>query len=355
MKRIGKILGIVLGITLVGVAVLAFDFLRHGGQFNALQPRFVGTCATIALEASAEDIQIDRERGIAFLSYLDRRGLVEGKAVTGTVMLLDLNVAEPRPRAALAFEPPDFRPHGMSLSRPANGAIRLFAINHRPDRSHSVEIFERSESGAFTPIDSVIDPLFVKPNAIAALGSKQFYVANDSGATNAFERLQEFLFRRGLSTLVYYNGTEARIVDEKLKSAAGIALSPDTTRLYVAETLGKTLRVYQRDLASGAVELLESVPLEGAPDNLNVAEDGSVWIAMHAKTLALIRSFGDATKVAPTSILRYDPSAPETDRLTTIYVNDGSEISAGSVAASIANRFVVGSITDPKVLLCTRQ
>jgi sugar lactone lactonase YvrE len=216
-------------------------------------------------------------------------------------------------------------------------------------------VFERTETGAFTLIDTVEDPSFVRPNAIAAVGERQFYIANDSGARNQFEKTQEMLFRRGLATLVYYTGSEAHIVDSGLKSAAGIALSPDTTRLYVAETGGKALRIYKRDLTSGAVELLESVALEGAPDNLNVATDGTVWIALHAKTLALVRSFADATRVAPTTIVRFDPAAPAESRLTTIYVNEGQELSAGSVAASIGNRFVAGSITDRKVLVCTRQ
>ncbi len=355
MKRIVKILGVVLAVVLLAVGALAFDFLRHGGQFTALEPQFAGTCTALPLDASAEDIQLDRERGIAYLSYLDRRAIVEQRDVAGTIMLLDLNVSQPRARPALAFEPPEFRPHGMSFTRPLTGPPRLFVISHPPGKPHTVEILERNDSGAFVPMETVTDPLFVRPNAIAALGVKQFYLANDSGAKNGFERFQEFAFRRGLATLVYYNGSEARIVDERLKSASGIALSPDTTRLYVAETMGKALRIYERDLATGAIELVESVPLPGAPDNLNVAEDGAVWIALHAKTLALIRSFGDAAKRAPTTIMRYDPAAPEGSRLTTIYVNAGEEISAGSVAASLGQRFVVGAITDPKVLLCQRQ
>ncbi len=354
MKKLLKIVGIVSGLALLGIAVIVLDFLRHGGQFRALRPTFAGSCTEIPMDASAEDIQIDRERGIAYLSYLDRRALVERKPVTGTIMLLDLNTTKPRPRAALAFHAEGFRPHGLSLSTGRDDRQRLFVISHAGG-SHSVEIFERTDSGAFTPSDSVRDPLIDHPNGIAALGDRQFYIANDSGARNGFERFQELIFRRGLSNLVYYNGREARVVDSGLKSATGIALSPDTSKLYVAESSAKQLRVYERDLATGAVKLEKTVTLDGVPDNVNVAEDGSVWIAVHARTLAVLRHFMNPAVLAPTTIVRYDPAAPEGQRLTTIYMNLGEQISTGSVGASVGQRLLIGSITDRKVLLCDRR
>jgi hypothetical protein len=50
-------------------------------------------------------------------------------------MLLDLNLAEPAPRAAMACDPPGFRPHGLSLFMRGSEPARLFAISHRPDGS----------------------------------------------------------------------------------------------------------------------------------------------------------------------------------------------------------------------------
>jgi arylesterase / paraoxonase len=194
LKRIGWTALVVIAL----VAIIVVDFLRHGGQFKTLEPHFAGTCTTLSMAASAEDIQIDRARGLAYLSYLDRRGQVEGKPVLGTVMLLDLNQPDARPRPALAADPPQFRPHGMSLYRACDGSQRLFVISHPRGGGQVVEIFEQSVTGAFTPVRSVRDPLLLDPNAIVAAGPEQFYVANDSGATNGFEKATELLFRRGL-------------------------------------------------------------------------------------------------------------------------------------------------------------
>ncbi|MGH8286935.1 MAG: hypothetical protein ACRETT_14390, partial [Steroidobacteraceae bacterium] len=115
MRGITKPVVIVLAAVLVAAAVVAFDFLQHNGLFKTLKPYFAGTCTPVPLAASAEDIRIDHDRGIAYLSYLDRRAVAEGKARKGTVALLDLSVANPRPRPALATEPAGFRPHGLSL------------------------------------------------------------------------------------------------------------------------------------------------------------------------------------------------------------------------------------------------
>lgn len=352
MKKWLKRIGVALAVVIVLAGIVVFDFLRHGGQFRALRPGFAGTCETIPMDASAEDIQIDRERGIAYLSYLDRRGLVEGRPVAGTVMLLDLNAAEPRPRAALASEPPGFRPHGMSLFVPAEGRRRLFVISHPQDQPHEVIVFEETITGAFAPIRTIRDPLLVEPNAIAAVGLNEFYVANDSGASNGFERMQEMLFRRGMSTLAYYDGGQMTAVTTGLKSAAGLAVSPDLTRVYVSETAGNQIGIFRRDVVTGALTALDTIEMTSAPDNLNVATDGTVWVAAHAKLTALIRHFGDADSPAPTQILRFPAGASAQAGLQQVYLDMGEQISAGSVGAVWRDRLLIGSITERKLLDC---
>ena len=348
LKRLGWTAAVLVAL----IAIVAFDFLRHGGQFRTLAPHFAGTCTALPMQASAEDIQLDRSRGLAYLSYLDRRGQVEGKPVLGTVMLLDLNRGDARPRPALASDPPQFRPHGMSLYRAGDGAQRLFVISHPPGGGHTVELFEQTATGAFAPVRSVRDPLLLHPNAIVATGPEQFYVANDSGATNGFARLTELLFRRGLSQVVYYDGRAMRVAASGLKSASGIAMSPDGSRVYVSETSGNRIAVFARNAASGELSLLEHVGIGSAPDNINVDADGSAWIAAHAKVLALGMHFGDPKSLAPTQVFRFRPDAKGAERLTEVYLNAGEKISAGSVGAVFNRKLLIGSITERKILQC---
>ncbi|MEZ5488383.1 MAG: SMP-30/gluconolactonase/LRE family protein [Steroidobacteraceae bacterium] len=333
-------------------AIIVLEFLRHGGQFKTLAPHFAGSCSSLPLAASAADIQLDRARGIAYLSYLDRRGLAEGKPVFGTVMLLDLNLAEPRPRPALVVDPPLFRPHGMSLYHAGDGSQRLFVINHPPGAEPSIEIFEQSATGAFRAVRTVRDPLLRSPEAIVAIGPDQFYVANASGAGSDFTRVTERLFRRGLSQLIHFDGRTMRTVATGLKSAAGMAMSPDGLQIYVSEASGQRLALFSRNAATGDLILLEQVPLGSAPDSVNVDADGSVWIAAHPKLLALGLHRRDPQRPAPTQIYRFLPQAKGGSRLTEVYLNDGRQISAGSVGTVFNQQLLIGSGTDLRILRC---
>lgn len=340
------------GSLLVVVAAFTLEFLSFSGHFRDIVPRQPGECSTLPLPASAEDIQIDRNRSIAYLSALDRRALVGGTNVLGDVLQIDLAADPLRIDKALESPPPLFRPHGMSLYRMGDGKLRLFVISHPPEQPHTVEIFEQSPTGRFVHVETVRDPLLTSPNAIVAVGPRQFYVANDKGASNFIGRLRESVMRAGLSTLVFHDGASTdgastRVVAEGLKSAVGLGLSPDGLRLHAAETLGKRLAEYSRDPLTGDLTLLRHIDIDGSPDNVNVDVDGTLWIAVHARLLDLIRHFGDPQHHSPTTIVTYSNGV-----IRPVYVEDGANISAGSVGAAFDGRLYVGSITEPELRVC---
>lgn len=345
LKRAGAVVAL-------AVAIFGLDWLRFGGAFRSAHSRFAGACRSIALGGSSEDIQLDRTRGLAYLSVLDRDGLARGEAANGSVILLDLNVPDPAPRAAMAFDPADFRPHGLSVFKPEAGPARLFAISHQPDGRQVVEIAEEGISGGFFPKETLRDPAFIHPNAIAATGPRSFYLANDTTDFGRWAALKQRLFRSGSATLVYFDGQHSHLLATGLGFVAGLALSPDASRLYAADALAKELRIYRRDAASGALSLEEIVDLDTAPDNLNVDEDGVVWIAAHPKLLSFVGHVRDSVKRAPTQVLRFDPRKSGDERLTEVYLNSGEEISAGTVAARWHDEFLIGALFDKKVLIC---
>jgi hypothetical protein len=107
--------------------------------------RVAGDCRSLQATAGVEDIALDESRGVAYLTYLDRRKNDEGKRPTGTIMLVDLNAKEPRIRAALNSDPPEFRPVALSLDVATDGVRRLYVV----DDNGSRYVFEQSSSGTF--------------------------------------------------------------------------------------------------------------------------------------------------------------------------------------------------------------
>src|SRR5262245_5298729 len=81
-----------------------FTFHRAGGARWSSGP----DCRALSVDARVPAVAMDNERGLAYLSYLDLAKQPSARAARGTIMLMDLNAAEPRVRAALVTDPPDF-------------------------------------------------------------------------------------------------------------------------------------------------------------------------------------------------------------------------------------------------------
>jgi len=181
MKILKRILAAI-GVLILVIVAVSIGLLARGGAFREIEPHFAGTCEALPLEGSGEDILIDRERGIAYLSLLDRKSVVQGKDVQGTVARIDLNVRPFTAVNALATRPDAFRPHGMSLYVGPDGQRRLFVINHGQKRGvdpEAVEIFAEGAPGQYVHLESIRGDELYSPNDVVAVGPRQFYVAND--------------------------------------------------------------------------------------------------------------------------------------------------------------------------------
>ena len=339
-----------LGVASVLLVLVVLDFLRFGGVFTDLPTTQATSCLSIPLSGSAEDIQIDRERKLLYLSLLDRRALVTGQGYDGDIGVMNLTDPALGPVSALAEVPEGFRPHGMSLYRMPDGSHRLFVINHPPDGEHVIEVFEQPlTGGTFARIASFRDPLFQSPNAIVATGPDQFYVINDSGAHHFLDRLRETVFRAGLSTLIFFDGETARLAAKGLKSGVGLAISPDGRMIHIAETLGKRLAQFERDPRTNELSPAGYMPTPGSPDNIQIDPAGVLWVAVHPKLLDLVRHFGDPLHPAPTLVLKGG------ETWQTAHMNPGDLLSAGSVGVADDGMLWIGSITESKILQCALQ
>ncbi|MSO99072.1 MAG: SMP-30/gluconolactonase/LRE family protein [Rhodospirillaceae bacterium] len=347
MKTAFKAIGALLGAVVVLIAFVAGMYITRSGMLIDRGPEQTTACSAIDGQGkSGEDILIDRERGLALVSWRDRR-----TQSLGTIGRIDLNAPEPKIESALLADPPEFRPHGMSLFIGPDGQRILFAISHPTGKPHRVEIFEANADGLYEHKQTIEDPLLIRPNDLVAVGPRQFYVANDSGAKNGLDGMRETVFGAAFAQVTYFDGAKFSVALDGAASPGGIAVSADLATIYLAETQGKRISAFKRDATNGALSEIGTAPLPSLPDNIDVAADGSLWVVAHANAIALIRQFTDPTKVAPTQVFRI-PADTMTARQ--VFFTTGNAISAGSIAATVGDKMLLGSITDKKVMLCQR-
>ena len=347
------------GLVLAVASIFTWRFLAAMGYFTAIKQEVAAQCAVVPSPPGPEDIQVDRDAHQAFVAASDRRALMAGnKAARGGVYVIDLSapVAEWQLHPVTAAEPADFHPHGLSLYKGADGSRRLFVVNHRSDGVESVDIFDVAGDGMLTLVRSVTDPLLVSPNDVVAVGPESFYATNDHGTANKTEgMLEDFMLSRS-ADFVYYDGSKMSIAGDRLLFPNGINVSKDGKTIYVAESLGLSLHLYDRNIATGELTPRDYTPMGTGLDNIDVAEDGSLLIAAHPKMTAFLAHARDASDLSPSQVIRVELAKEgEGGRAGTIYLNLGQQISGATVAAGYGDLMLIGNAFDPNILVCQQS
>ncbi|MCP4001970.1 MAG: hypothetical protein GY727_13760 [Gammaproteobacteria bacterium] len=337
---------LLISLTIIIIICVFFGLWLYSAVNKDIKEHFTGSCSEIPLDGSAEDIQIDRARGLAYLSIFDRMATAKGNvAEPGTIARLDLNTNPPEVTSALN-NGPSLHPHGLSLFTEEKGQRHLFVINHPDDRStgkDAIEHYVEFTPGVYNHMETYKSPLITRANDMVAVGPQQFYVAQDVDRSSG----------ETLTELIYFDGENFSVVADDIQSGGGINVSADNSTLYIAETNGKAVRVAKRNQIDGSIETIRSINLGTSPDNIDVAEDGSLWIGAHSNVVALAMHFIMGAN-APSQILRVDVTAEE-PAIEEVYLNAGGQISAGSGGATLGQQLLIGSITAKKVLVCEME
>ncbi len=352
MSRRAVILGSILGALVIVISTVVVRTMSAAGQFTTIKPIGVEACRPLAEIAGAEDIVVDRQAGIAFVSSTDRKALhVDGKSdIRGEIYSLDLKQDNSAPQSLTALTPADFRPHGVSLLRVADGSRFLFAVNHPSSGRHSVERWRITDNG-LEHLGSTTDVTMLgSPNDVAAVGPEQFYVTNDGGGS-ALTRTLDFVLQRTRSTVVYFDGGKARVVAEGFGFANGVSVSADGKTVYVADTFRRSLEIFERESTSGSLKPTGSVFFGTGVDNIDIDPDDALWIAAHPRLIDFVRYFSGGLRISPSQITRAAPTGAGRD-VRTVLLDLGETVSAASVAVRFGDRYLVGTVSGPAVLSC---
>ena len=328
---------------------LAIYIVWGQGLFTTVKNNFDGQCMPVAGAPGSEDLTIDQETGIAYLSSFDRYAQAAGSAAHGAIFAIDLNLRNPALKDLTSHLGLNFDPHGLSLwhNPDPSGNDRLFVINHFGG-DHSIEVFEIVD-GTLRHIRTVTSSALVSPNDLVAVGPDQFLATNDSHYTSGWQQLAEKFLRLPVANVVHYDGTRFTEFIGDVTFPNGINISQDGQQLYVALLGPSVIQVFDRNPKNGAFSAPRSISVPGQPDNIEVMADGTLLVGLHTKMLDLFLGMLDPAVDIPSRVVRIDPATAD---VSIVYDNTGEELTAASVASTYRNRLVIGAIADPKVLIC---
>ncbi|MBU6299211.1 MAG: hypothetical protein KGJ79_02360 [Alphaproteobacteria bacterium] len=339
------------------VAVLAgaYRLLESHGAFTSVTPGFGGTCEAVRGVTGPEDIAVDRQDRIAFVSATDRPARARGTP-SPQDGLYAYDYLQPGARLVkLAGTPVDFHPYGISLYRAPNGSLTLMAINHRLSGANTVDVFVAAAAGGtakLAEVGSIGSGMLVSPNAVAAVDQDRFYVVNDHTGTTALGRWLDDNLALTRADVLYFDGVKFNVAATGLDFPNGAALSADGRYLYVTEAYARQLLTFERNPFSGRIRQVNALTIPSNLDNVRVAADGSVWIGSQPDGFKMAAYRGDPAKPAPSEIFRVGVKDGIPQSAAPVYTNMGEQIGGSSVGVTADGHLLIGSPIDTKILNC---
>ncbi len=354
MRRSKAIAATAIG-ALVLLSILSLRLLLRAGAFKTLRPHSDYTCKEMRDGFGVEDIALDTELGVAFISSLkDRRHAQRGVAGNGSIIAYSMGT----PRFASVDLTPknkyfdeQFHPQGFSFYRGEDGRKYLFVINRRTD-TQTVELFEFNNM-SLEHLDTFSDPeLMTNPNNIVAVGPQQFYVSNYRVSTSTLGQQLEQILALPVSYVLYFDGTTFRKAAEGIRYANGVEASKDKKKIYISSTTGQSLEVYSRDEKTGDLKHESSVSLDTNPDNLYVDDDDNIWVGAIPKGLEFLKYRYERVDTCPSQVLRVAPDDLGSYEIEEVYLDTGEELSASTSAVPYKNRLLIGGVYEDYFLDC---
>jgi len=334
---------------IIFIVVIVFFVVKlfyQAGQFKWIDNYFTGSDIVVYNNMPGpEDMQVDYQTGLLFISATNRRKMDPNSTEDG-IYLFDTR-SQALPKLLPTTFTGEFHPHGISLLR-IDTSLYVFAVNHN-SQGEFIERF-KFEKNALTHLTSYSSAKMCCPNDVVAMDIDKFYVTNDHGTNKGLMRTLEDYLRIARSSIVYFNGNEFTTEVKSILYANGINKSLDNKFIYAASTTGGSLLVYSIG-SNGSLIEHHIEELGTGVDNIDIDEDGNLWIGAHPKLLDFVSHAKDSTNISPSQVLKlvaHDNNQSFT--VKEIYMNDGSEISASSVAVYYKKELFIGVVLDYSLL-----
>lgn len=237
-----------------------------------------------------------------------------------------------------------FRPHGIYLDT-LSVPERLLVISHENEESgfHPVLIYTVTEDTLF--FSEMIDsPLLNSPNSLVTGPSGEIFVVNDSRKRGS--TLEKILGSKRATIIRFVKpdgyGYSGELVASRLGMPAGLNRIADT--LYVSDARANQLLTFT--IKSGGLEEKKVLARITGPDNIRPCGK-NLLIACHTRPFAFIRHVRSATNLSPVEIICIDP---QTGSYKVLFSDNGSTVSAGSVAVILEPYLYIGQVFENRIV-----
>jgi arylesterase/paraoxonase len=342
-----------------------FPAITIGRQLNSLD---LGECKPRIIHEvpGPEDIVVDHERGIAYVSSQLRVTGCNGK-INGAIFQLNLQEDSPRPvnvtgncEEKIGF----FHPHGFDLYVAPNGQRRLFVINHRNGQDHCIELFDVDQKNNITYVRRVEGvTALTSPNDLVALNNESFLVVNDHGFRSKIAQSVEDAMRLfcqvGMGTVVQGQLTPAGVHWTTLVTGLGLGAGIEVDKrqapqlLYVSSASANKILRYQH--GQNGWTAIKAIELNAGPDNLTWDMQGRLWTAGHPDPIAFFEYMAGSRKTAPSRVFCIADPMGSLPVAQEVFSDDGRLLSAASVAALYTNssrsRLLIGGVSGRHLLI----
>lgn len=294
-----------------------------------------------------EDISIDQERGVAYLSAADRRTQLAGGPEHGGLYRLDLTRSGAEPERI--SDPDDgIYPHGIAVWVAPDGHRELYAIDHANGK-HSVRRYLVTAEG-LRLLRVYADQLIHAPNDLTVAGDGECYVTNDHGfrspRTQAFEQFAGL----AVSNVVHIRDSGGTVTYRKALTrvpyANGIAWHNQRREMFVAAMTRREIWRCTID-SGGGLRRTAAFGTDMCVDNIEIDADGALWIGGHPKVYQMLKHAKDPRAHSASQVIRMDPA---TGHYLTVFEDDGAVLSGCSVGARWNDRLLIGSVFEPFIV-----
>ena len=342
-------------ISLLALAVLlVFLFFRFKalGVFTKIENNFDGQTVKIFDKHGAEDIQISHIDSFALVSSTNRQVYPPVRNEAGGLYRVELKSGEFKIKTLKSAIPTPFSPHGISMVK-VDDYYRVLAVNNKMGPQTIEEFKFVNDSLIYVKTHS--DSSMISPNDVLAIDRNSFYWTNDHKYTKGIKRFFEGFLALKISTVYHFDGKNYNKEVDDIAFSNGIIYDRNRNLIYVASSTGFLVKVYEPK-SDGSLNFIEDIPVGTGVDNVALDEDGNIWVAGHPKLLTL-HSYEAAKdkKISPSEIVKVTYKSLNDYTIEKIYVNDGSLMSASTVAAPFGNHILTGNLMDNKFLLLRQK